>query len=192
MPSLQDERQHTQRSCRSRARASSRAPGRARRRATRQRLSDPRYVRALQRTAGNAAVARMVAPSGPRLMRHPVRSVLIKAGKWLATRGSKHISKHIAKHGRRIAGKAVHSVFRMPRHIKTYVATAIREAEALAAKAAEHAADEVLEEGGIRVFRQASRTPGKFRTIIEKEFASAIGTKGETSSRSSSTRRAGS
>ena len=157
----------------------------------RQRLSDPRYVRALQRTAGNAAVARMVAPSGPRLMRHPVRSVLIKAGKWLATRGSKHISKHIAKHGRRIAGKAVHSVFRMPRHIKTYVATASGEAEALAAKAAEHAADDVLEEGSLRVFRQASRTPGKFRTIIEGVRARSA-PRGRRSSRSSSTRRAGS
>jgi hypothetical protein len=144
--------------------------------------ADPEYVRALQRTAGNAAVARMIAAPapGPRLMRHPARSVLIKAGKWLAGRGAQQISKHIAKHGRRIAGKAVHSIFRMPRHIKTYVATAIREAEALASKAGEHAAETVLEEGGVRVFRQAGRTPGKFRTIVEKEFATEIGTRGET------------
>ena len=145
-------------------------------------LREARDVRVLQRAAGNAAVGRMIGTPAPgrRLMRHPLLKVLRKAVLWTAKRGADHISKHVAKHGRRVAGKAVHSVFRMERHINFYVSTAIREAEALAAKATKHAADAVLEEGGIKIYRQAGRTPGKFRMIIEKEFAEAIGTKGET------------
>jgi hypothetical protein len=56
---------------------------------------------------------------------------------------------------------------------------AIREGIALAQRATRHGADEILEEGGVRVFRQATRTPGKFRYVLEKDFGREIGTRGE-------------
>ena len=50
-----------------------------------------------------------------------------QASKWLATRGSKHISKHVAEHaGAGSPARRYPSVFRMPRHVQAYVATAIR------------------------------------------------------------------
>jgi hypothetical protein len=110
---------------------------------------------------------------------HPALRVLLRAGTWLARRTTKTLSKHVARHGRRIAARAVHSVFRNPREIKSLVSAAVRDATALARKYATRSADEVLEEGGIRVMRQATGTPGKFRTVVQKDFGRSIGTRGE-------------
>jgi hypothetical protein len=55
----------------------------------------------------------------------------------------------------------------------------VREAGDIARRATRHGAEDVLEEGGVRVFRQATRTRGKFRVIVEKQFSSEIGTQGE-------------
>lgn len=112
-------------------------------------------------------------------MAHPAVRVLLRAGSWLLRRTTNAISKHIARHGRRIAGRAVHSIFRNPRAIRDLVSRTIREGIGLARKATRHGAEEVLEEGGVRVFRQATRTPGKFRYVVEKDFGRAIGTRGE-------------
>lgn len=112
-------------------------------------------------------------------LNHPALRPLLRAGRWLTTRSTKTLSKHVARHGRRIAGRAVHSVFRNPRKIKSLVSQAVREGTALARRQATRAADEVLEEGGVRVMQQATRTPGKFRTIVEKDFGKSIGTRGE-------------
>jgi len=141
---------------------------------------------ALQHSAGNAAVSRLVAEgsgfaSSPsmQVMRHPALTVLRRAGRWLVGRATRMISKHIARHGRRIAGRA-HSVFRLPRKIRSYVELAIADAEQLAASAAAHGADDILEGPGIRIFREAVRgAPGKFRTHVEREFLTDIGTRGE-------------
>ena len=110
---------------------------------------------------------------------HPALRTLLRAGRWLARRSTNTLSKHVARHGRRIAGRAIHSIFRNPRRIKTLVTHAVRDAAALARRQASRAADEVLEEGGVRVMQQATRTPGKFRTVIEKNFGRPIGTRGE-------------
>ena len=112
-------------------------------------------------------------------MAHPAARVLLRAGAWLLRRTTRAISKHIARHGRRIAGRAVHSIFRNPRAIRDLVSRTIREGIGLARRATRHGAEEVLEEGGVRVFRQATRTPGKFRYVVEKDFGREIGTRGE-------------
>lgn len=114
-----------------------------------------------------------------RVQRHPAIRVLLRAGRWLAGRTTRAISKHIARHGRRIAGRAVHSIFRNPREIRDLTSRAVREGIELARRATRHAANEVLEEGGVRVFRQATKTPGKFRYVLEKDFFREIGTRGE-------------
>jgi hypothetical protein len=98
--------------------------------------------------------------------------------KWLSKRTVKTISKHVAKHAIEIAGKAIHSVFKSPKKIKSLVELAVKEAVELAAKHP-RAAGEVLEEGGIKITRQASSTPGKFRILVQKVFDKEIGTKGE-------------
>lgn len=112
-------------------------------------------------------------------MTHPAARILLRAGAWLLRRTTRSITKHIARHGRRIAGRAVHSIFRNPRAIRDLTSRAIREGTALAQRATRHGADEILEEGGVRVFRQATRTPGKFRYVLEKDFGREIGTQGE-------------
>lgn len=113
-------------------------------------------------------------------MLHPAISVLKRAGRWLARRTVNTISKHVARHGRRIAGRAVHSIFKNPREIKSLVSRAVDDGIKLAEKATTHSADDVLEEGGVRVVRQATGTPGKFRVVVEKDFGREIGTAGET------------
>jgi len=131
----------------------------------------------LQRSAGNQAVARL---AGPRVLaRHPATKVLKFAGKWLSKRAFKQVSKHIAKHGRNIAGKALHSVFKSPKDIRFLIERAITEAEQLASKKGGDAAAEILEEGGVRIERQMMGS-GKWRLKVQKVFKSAIGTKGET------------
>lgn len=144
----------------------------------------PSAVLALQRSAGNAAVGRLLAASGgpvaPRMLaRHPAEKVLKFAGKWLGKRAFKQVSKHIAKHGRNIAGKALHSIFKSPKDIRWLIERTIAEAEQLAAKHAKKGAEEVIEEGGIRIERQVMGS-GKWRLKVQKAFSSAIGTKGET------------
>lgn len=110
---------------------------------------------------------------------HPALRTLLRAGRWLARRSTNTLSKHVARHGRRIAGRAVHSVFRNPRKIKRLVSEAVRDGARLARSQATRRADEVLEHGGVRVMQQATGTPGKVRTIVEKQFGQAIGTRGE-------------
>lgn len=144
----------------------------------------PSSVLALQRSAGNAAVGRLLAGTGGAvparvLARHPAEKVLKFAGKWLGKRAFKQVSKHIAKHGRNIAGKALHSIFKSPKDIKWLIGRTLSEAEQLAAKHAKKGAEEVIEEGGIRIERQVMGS-GKWRLKVQKAFSSAIGTKGET------------
>jgi hypothetical protein len=138
----------------------------------------------LQRTAGNAAVARLATASNnsPRarvLARHPAEKVLKFAGRWLTKRAFKQVSKHIAKHGRNIAGKALHSVFKSPKDIRWLIERTVSEAEQVAARQSKKAAGEVIEEAGIKIERQAVGS-GKWRLKVQKAFGSAIGTKGET------------
>lgn len=116
-------------------------------------------------------------PSLP--LHHPAIRTLQRAGAWLARRTTDTLSKHVARHGRRIVGRAVHSIFRDPTKIKTLVSRAVTEASALARRHATKSATEVLEEGGVKIMQQASRTPGKVRTVIEKDFGREIGTRGE-------------
>ncbi len=110
---------------------------------------------------------------------HPALRVLLRSGRWLARRTTNTLSKHVARHGRRIAGRAVHSVFKNPRRIKSLVQKAVQDGARLARSQATKAADEVLEEGGVRVIQQTTRTPGKFRTVVEKDFGKSIGSRGE-------------
>ena len=109
---------------------------------------------------------------------HPAKAVLKAAARWIAKRGTKYISKHIAKHARQISGKAVHSIFKQPRKINQLVKKTIDEAKTLAEKATQHAVDDVIEEGGLRISSQINKN-GKVRTVVEKVFANDIGTKGE-------------
>lgn len=84
--------------------------------------------------------------------------------KWLGRESvKKQISKHVAKHGRQIAGKAVHTIFKSPNKIRSLVRKAGQEAVDLAAANSKKAADEVLAGPGIRMFRQAGRRahPGR-------------------------------
>jgi hypothetical protein len=136
-------------------------------------------ARAQQAYLVGAPMSVQLAGSPMEPMLHPAIRVLLRAGRWLATRRFATISRHVARHGRRIAGRAVHSVFRNPREINALTSRAIREAIPLVRRMATRGADEVIEEGGIRIFRQASRTPGKFRIVVEKTFTREIGTQGE-------------
>lgn len=141
----------------------------------------------LEMEAGRAARATLMASSllfpfsassGLPLF-HPALRTLLRAGRWLARRTTKTLSKHVARHGRRIAGRAIHSIFRNPRKIKALVKQAVQDGARLARSQATKGADEVLEGGGVRVMRQATGTPGKFRTVVEKNFGKPIGTRGE-------------
>ena len=116
-------------------------------------------------------------PSEP--MGHPAARILLRTGRWLLTRTTRSISKHIARHGRRIGGRAVHSIFRNPRQIRNLVSRTAREATEIARNATVHGAEDVIEQGGVRIFQQATRTPGKYRLIVEKQFSREIGTQGE-------------
>jgi hypothetical protein len=147
----------------------------------------------LQRTAGNAAVCRALKTAGepatavrllvihpePVLARTPVEKVLKFGVKWLSKRAIKTVSKHIARHGRMIAGRAIHSVFKSPKKIKQMLELTVKEAAELAGRNAKAPAEQVLEEGGVRIARQTTGTPGKFRWMIQREFKEPIGTRGE-------------
>jgi hypothetical protein len=105
--------------------------------------------------------------------------VLRFGAKWLSKKSVNTISKHIARHTRRIAGRAIHSIFKSPRKVKPLVEQTVKEAIELAAKHPTAPAEQVLEGAGLRITRQAAGAPGKFRWLVQKEFKEAIGTKGE-------------
>src|SRR6185436_11343750 len=121
---------------------------------------------------------RLSAAPGVALL-HPALRVLYRAGAWLAGRTINTVSRHIARHGRQIAGRAVHSIFRNPRQIRNLLRSTIDEAIPILRNAARHGGDDVIEQGGIRVMRQATRTPGKYRYIVERQMGREIGTRGE-------------
>jgi len=136
-----------------------------------------------QRNAGAAGLATTASAlrqrTGPGVSLHPAEKALKYAAKWLAKRETRTISKHVARHARRIAGRAIHSVFKQPRHIKAMVERAVQEAVELAAKNATRPAREAIEEGAIRIIYQVTGTPGKIRWVVQKTFREAIGTQGE-------------
>jgi hypothetical protein len=105
--------------------------------------------------------------------------IVLRGITWLSKRTTKLVSKHIAKHARRIAGKAIHSVFKSPKDIKLLLKTTLREAGELAARNSKAPVTQILEEGGVKIARQGTRTPGKFRLIVQKTFGKEIGTNGE-------------
>jgi hypothetical protein len=113
------------------------------------------------------------------LMRSIAQVILARAGRWLTGRAIKTVSKHIAKHARNIAGKAIHSVFKSPKNIKSMLQGAVKEAAELAARHPKIPVTHVLEEGGLKIARQSTGSPGKFRWVVQKTFGKAIGTKGE-------------
>lgn len=131
---------------------------------------------------GSAAHVRLRAPLGIPLY-HPAIKPLIRSGTWLARRTTATLSKHVAKHGRRIADKAVHSIFKDTTEIAKLTKSAVDDGVALARKYAEKGATDVLDEAGVTVTIQPGRTAGKFRTVIQKDFKRVIGTKGETAIR---------
>jgi hypothetical protein len=118
-------------------------------------------------------------PHTPGIMLHPAEKVLKFAAKYLAKKASKTVSKHVGRHARRIGGRAIHSVFKQPKKIKTMLEATVREATELAAKHATEPATRALSEGGLQVVRQTTATPGKFRWVVQKTFAAEIGTAGE-------------
>ena len=87
------------------------------------------------------------------LARHPAEKVLKFAGKWLGNVPSSRCPNTLPSTGD-IAGKALHSVFKSPKDIKWLIERTVGEAEQLAAKYAKKGAEEVIEEGGIRIERQ--------------------------------------
>jgi hypothetical protein len=89
------------------------------------------------------------------------------------------VSKHIAKHAHRIAEKAIHRVFKSPKDIKLMLQRAIKEAGELAARHPKTPVTQDLHEGCIKIARQGTGTPGKFRWVVQKIFDKEIGTKGE-------------
>jgi hypothetical protein len=134
----------------------------------------PDEVRTLQAAVGNRRTARLVAraPRTRVLQRSATLKALKFAGKWLAKREAKEVSGHIARHGRRIAGRVIHSVFRSPKDIRWLLDRTLRHATEAAER---NAAQDVIVEEGIRIERQGTR-----RWVIDKTFRSAIGTAGET------------
>lgn len=105
--------------------------------------------------------------------------ILKFAAKQLQKRTVRTVSKHIARHARRIAGRAIHSIFRNPREIRLLLQRTVREATEVAARHSTAGTQRVVEEAGIRITRQTTGTPGKFRLLIQKAFDREIGTKGE-------------
>ena len=59
------------------------------------------------------------------------------------------------------------------------VSRTVREGGQIAENATKHGVQDVIEQGGVRIFQQTGRIPGKVRTVIEKDFGRVIGTKGE-------------
>jgi hypothetical protein len=105
--------------------------------------------------------------------------IILRGAKWLSKRTATMVSKHIAKHARRIAEKAIHSVFKSPKDIKFLLGRALKEAMELAARHPKAPVTQILEEGGVKIAQQGTHTPGKFRWVVQKVFDKEIGTKGE-------------
>jgi hypothetical protein len=101
------------------------------------------------------------------------------AAKQLEKRTVRTVSKHIARHARRIAGRAIHTIFKNPREVRSLLQRTVREATEIASKHTAAGTERVIEEAGIRITRQATGTPGKFRLLIQKVFDREIGTQGE-------------
>jgi hypothetical protein len=133
-----------------------------------------------QAAAQGTTVPVTLSASSSEPMAHPAVGVLKKTGTWLLRKTTQMISKHIARHGRMIAGRAIHSVFKNPREVRYIIDRTVREAIAIASRATRHGADEVLEEAGVRIFRQGTGVAGKWRLVVEKQFDRVIGTRGET------------
>ena len=111
---------------------------------------------------------------------HPGSRIIRRAVSWLGKRSAKAISKHIAAHATRNFAKAIRTVFRNIDKIRPLIAKALEDGAALAEHFAEHSGAEAIEKAGVKVTRQTTGTPGKFRWLIQKDFGKAIGTKGET------------
>ena len=118
-------------------------------------------------------------PSSLAVMPSIAGKILKMAEKQLAKRTIKTVSKHIALHARRVAGRAIHSIFKNPREIRSLIMTTVREGIEIAGKHSTAGTQHVIEEAGIRITRQATGTPGKFRLLVQKSFTKVIGTQGE-------------
>ena len=114
------------------------------------------------------------------LQAHPGSAIVRRAMLWLEKRSAKAISKHIAAHASRNFGKAIHSVFRSIDKIRPVIAKTLEEAAVLTEDFAKSSGAEAIERNGLKISRQATRTPGKVRWLIQKDFGKEIGTKGET------------
>jgi hypothetical protein len=135
-------------------------------------------------SAAEASSAGLVEPLGrvtvPFALRPSIAEKILKfAAKQLEKRTVRTVSKHIARHARRIAGRAIHSIFKNPKEIRYMLQRTVREATEIAAKHPTAGTEHIIEESGIRITRQATGTPGKFRLLIQKVFDKEIGTQGE-------------
>jgi hypothetical protein len=110
--------------------------------------------------------------AGRRLQRVPAEKALKFAVKWLAKRESKQVSGHIARHGRRIAGRVIHTIFKSPKDIKWLLDRTLKHATEVVER---NASTGVIEEAGIKIEQQSAT-----RWAVSKTFRSAIGTEGET------------
>lgn len=150
-------------------------------------LAADRAVRALssanpERHLALASRRFLASPRGRQplvLQAHPGSPIIRKALSYLGSRTAKAISKHIAKHTRRNFEKAIHSVFRNIHKIRPLVKQTLQEGLQLTEKFSTDAGLQVVEHAGVKLARQTSTTPGKYRWLLQKEFKTAIGTKGE-------------
>jgi len=115
----------------------------------------------------------------PAVMPSIAEKILKFAAKQLEKRTVRTVSKHIARHARRIAGRAIHSIFKNPKEIRYLLQGVVREATEIAGRHPTAGTQRVIEEAGIRITRQGTGTPGKFRLVIQKVFDREIGTQGE-------------
>ncbi len=114
------------------------------------------------------------------LQAHPGSAIVRRAMTWLERRSAKAISKHIAAHLSKDLEKAVHGVFRSINKVRPLIAKTLEEAAVVTEDFATSSGAEAIEKGGVKITRQATRTPGKVRWLIQKDFGKAIGTNGET------------
>lgn len=129
--------------------------------------------------AGKSGTAGPVVAAPSAVLPSIAEKILKFAAKQLEKRTIRTVSKHIARHARQIAGRAIHSIFKNPREIRYVLQRMVREATEIAAKHPSAGTQQVIEEAGIRITRQATGTPGKFRLLIQKVFDREIGTRGE-------------
>ena len=110
---------------------------------------------------------------------HPASGIMRRALTWVGRRSGKALSKHIAAHTRRNFGKAIHTVFRSINDIRPLIDKTLKEGVELTEHFAKSSGIEMVERAGVRLTRQTTRTPGKIRWLLQKEFRSPIGTAGE-------------